>query len=120
MANKPIPELPEIDLEDLTDSQLFILETAIETHKLRMETLRAFLLVSRTPVEVTFDGEETGDKVVDVSAVTVDATRQQWILRKPSGEQMTGPPLEITDDATITIKCGDFPLDAGTYTLLGV
>lgn len=120
MANKTIPELEEIDVGDLDVDNLLILETALQTYKTRLSTIRDFLTLVRTPVNVVFDGVETGDKVVDVTAVTPDATLQFWVLRKPSGEQMAGPPLEITDDATITIKCGDFALDAGTYTLLGV
>lgn len=126
MANKTIPELPEIDLEDLTDSQLLILDAGTETFKLRMETLRAFIGNSNRipPVEVVFDGVTTGDIDVDVSAVVADARNFQWMLKKPQsgteGEQMPATTIRTPNATTVRIVQGDFVLDAGTYTLLGV
>lgn len=125
MANKTIPELPEIEIADLEDSHLTVLETGVETNKLRLDTLIAFIANYMTrPIEVIMDGSTTGDIDVDVSGSFSDATLVQWVLKKPAstptfGEQMVVP-LQTPDAATVRIVQGDFALAAGTYTLIGV
>lgn len=128
MANKTIPELNEIDLEDLDDEQLFILDAGTETFKVRMSTLLSYAFNSlRKAIEVTFDGVETGEKTVDVTAYVPDAQLVQWMLKKPSGsptyaEQVSPVEARIwaTDASTVIIDTGDFAFDAGDYTLIGV
>jgi hypothetical protein len=121
MPNKTIPELSEIDLGDLTAEHLLVLDIGTETFKVRMSTLASFFLSSnRFPVEVEFDGMETGAKDVDVTSLDIDARVFSWTLKKPTtGEQMAAV-IKTPDAATVTIDTGDFALDAGTYILLGV
>lgn len=126
MANKTIPDLPEIDLEDVEDTNLLVLETGLVTYKLRLETALAFFFNNqRRVVPVEFDGLTTGLTTVDVSTYVTDARLVQWMLKKPEGgstlgEQMPGPVIRTPDEFTVTIDTGDFALEAGTYTLLGV
>lgn len=121
MANKTIPELTEIDFEDVTEDQLLILDTGVETFKVRMSTLANFFLgANRFPVSVVFDGVETGEKDVDVTSLGIDATLFAWVLKKPTTGEQIGAAISTPDATTVTIDSGDFALDAGTYTLLGV
>jgi hypothetical protein len=121
MANKTIPELEEIDFADVDIEHLMILDTGLVTRKIRLETLAPFLFyANRRVIDVVFDGVETGEKTVDVATYVEDAREVIWMLKKPTtGEQMA---IKITtpDDETVVIDSGDFALDAGTYTLLGV
>jgi hypothetical protein len=121
MANRTIPELSEIDLVDVTADQLLVLDDGNETFKVRMSTLANFFLsANRFPVSVVFDGMETGEKTVDVTSLDIDATVFAWTLKKPTtGEQITAV-IKTPDAATVIIDTGDFALDAGNYTLLGV
>lgn len=125
MANKTIPELTEIDLVDVEDTNLTVLETGTETFKLRLSTLQDFLFNTlRKAVPVVIDGVTTGVTTVDVSSYVADARLVQWMLKKPEGGSTLGEQIAAvirTPDAdTVTIDTGDFALDAGTYTLLGV
>ncbi len=125
MANRIIPELDEIAIEDLTTDQLMILDSGLQTFKLRLDTLASFLLTNgRAVVTVEFDGMTTGETTVDVSAYVFDARVIVWMLKKPQsgtdGEQMPATVIKTPDDTTVVIDSGDFALDAGTYTLIGV
>lgn len=128
MANKTIPELPEIDLVDVEDTNLLVLDTGLVSYKFRLETaIEFFFNRNRLAVPVEFDGIESGLKTVDVTAYvgSTDARLIQWMFKKPEGgstlgEQMPGPIIRTPDAVTVTIDLADFVLDAGTYTLLGV
>ncbi len=125
MANRIIPELDEIDIGDVTSSQLMVLDTGLETFKIRLETIQAFLFgSSRAVVSVVYSGSETGEKTVDVSTYVADATVMIWMLKKPTAvtdaEQLTAMIIKTPDEETVVIDSGDFALAAGTYTLIGV
>jgi len=121
MANKTIPELNEIDTEDLSTDHLLIMDTATETFKVRFSSMIAFFRTySRTEVNVVLDGSETGDQTIDVTSEEILATKMIWMLRKPDNTQMPAIEIQATDDDTVLIKLGEFSLPAGTYKLLGV
>ncbi len=122
MPTKTIPELTEIDLADVEDTHLFVLETGLETFKLRFSTLIAFARsLARTYVEVELAGSETGVQTIDVSSYEIDATKMIWTFKKPTtGEQFPGPLIKTPDADTVTIDLGEFTAAAGTYLLLGV
>ncbi len=121
MANKPIPELPEITIDDLEASNLTILETGIATFKLRISTLVAFLRnLGRTNVTLVLTGSETGEQVIDVTSYEIDATLLVWMLRDPNGWQIPTARIRATDEVTLVVDLGLFTMDAGTYSILGV
>ncbi len=126
MANKTIIELTEIEIADLDPDQLMVLDTGLETFKVRLSSLVAFAsTIIRKTVNVEFDGIETGEKEVDVGGLFDDARVVQWMLKKPAAgstnsEQMNGIIITCPDFETVVIDTGDFALDAGTYVLLGV
>ncbi len=125
MANKTIPALNEIELADLTVDQLMVLDSGLETFKVRMSTVIDFVFDNaRKSVDVIYNGTDTGVKTVTVSSYVADARTTQWTLKKPAtsptyGEQIQAV-IKTPDIATVLIDTGDFALDAGTYTLLGV
>ena len=121
MPNKTIPELSEIDLVDVTEDQLMVLDSGLETFKVRTSTLLDFFwATNRRIIEVIFDGVETGEKSVDVTAEVPDATVVIWALKNPANGEQMGVSIKTPDDATVVIDSGDFALAAGTYILLGV
>lgn len=71
--------------------------------------------------DVAFDGAELS-KVVDVSAMTGDARKAIWSLKKPSGsdyEQVVGVKITATAAGSVTLAT-QIALDSGTYRLVGV
>lgn len=131
---KTIPELNEIDIGDVTVDQLMVLDTGLETMKVRLSTLVEFLGVagkyyltdatgwSGTEFQVEYQVDTDPD---DNGGTVPNAPAMIWQLKRDEGAGVssTMDGYKVTHDASggnVTVTFGaDFPPAAGTYYLVG-